>query len=274
LAAAVLAAVIFGCAAGALFQLRKSLIRSTARLVRRSDVSQRPVLIVGLSPRHYDKNTSQVTAEDERALRAMHALSLDDLGLDCDAHDQAAQLLSQSDPRRRWLIDLETAKPSGGRIYHPWRQVFRLIGSFATAGSSPQLRRLVVVTSSGPDGSQRDWAAFAELIRLKLGPGVDVINGSPGGIDFEDYDVVFRTLGEIVKRQLTDTIKTDDQLSPRQISHEDICIDATAGFKIFSIAAAMVTMNRDFVFSYVTNSGQSRFYDASVDFASALGEGG
>lgn len=49
------------------------------------------------------------------------------------------------------------------------------------------------------------------------------------------------------------------------------CIDATAGQKVFSIAAAVLTLNRPLKFSYVTTrsdddvaSGEVRFYDAHL----------
>ena len=44
----------------------------------------------------------------------------------------------------------------------------------------------------------------------------------------------------------------------------DICIDATAGQKIFGIAAAVVTLNRSLVFTGVNNQGVVRAFDAGV----------
>jgi hypothetical protein len=46
----------------------------------------------------------------------------------------------------------------------------------------------------------------------------------------------------------------------------DICIDATAGQKTFSIASAIVTMNNEILLSYVTNEGKPKYYDMSASF--------
>lgn len=51
------------------------------------------------------------------------------------------------------------------------------------------------------------------------------------------------------------------------------CVDATAGQKVFSVAAAALTINRKLKFSYVTTFrsdrkfGEVKFYDANLDFA-------
>jgi hypothetical protein len=44
-----------------------------------------------------------------------------------------------------------------------------------------------------------------------------------------------------------------------------MCIDVTAGFKIFSIVAAIATLNRNTVFSYVNNRGEVSIFDASIE---------
>ena len=49
---------------------------------------------------------------------------------------------------------------------------------------------------------------------------------------------------------------------------EGVCLDATASPKIFSMTAAIVTLNESLVSTYVNNLGKVRAYDASV----ALGE--
>lgn len=55
--------------------------------------------------------------------------------------------------------------------------------------------------------------------------------------------------------------------------HDRVCVDVTPGQKIYSIAAAMVTMNRKLIFGYVTNQGVASFYDARIAIGAALGEG-
>lgn len=49
-------------------------------------------------------------------------------------------------------------------------------------------------------------------------------------------------------------------------------MDVTPGSKILSIAAAMVTLNRKLIFSYMNFDGQPRYYDAKIDMGT-LGEG-
>jgi hypothetical protein len=46
-----------------------------------------------------------------------------------------------------------------------------------------------------------------------------------------------------------------------------VCIDAASGQKIFSMTAAIVTLNKNLVFTYVDNRGKVRAYDASVALA-------
>ena len=43
-----------------------------------------------------------------------------------------------------------------------------------------------------------------------------------------------------------------------------ICIDVTGATAVYSIAAALTTLNRKMVFSYVDNAGKAVFHDASV----------
>jgi hypothetical protein len=53
-----------------------------------------------------------------------------------------------------------------------------------------------------------------------------------------------------------------------------ICVDATAGLKIFSVAAAALTLNRPLKFSYVTSGatgGELRFYDTNLKIAASGG---
>ncbi|GAB3438802.1 hypothetical protein GCM10027396_03610 [Insolitispirillum peregrinum] len=81
------------------------------------------------------------------------------------------------------------------------------------------------------------------------------------GIDFEDYNSVTDALNSAVDKAMKD----------HEVRHNEICIDATAGLKTFSIAAAITTLNRQLVFSYVNNNGEPRYYDAKIDIGT-LGE--
>ena len=83
---------------------------------------------------------------------------------------------------------------------------------------------------------------------------------------YENYDYVRDGLERAVKQAMRKTA------SRKAVRQQDICIDATAGQKTFSIAAAIITLNSKLVFSYVTTKtdgerkgGEVRFYDAAVD---------
>ncbi|TNB47094.1 hypothetical protein FF124_12990 [Martelella lutilitoris] len=47
----------------------------------------------------------------------------------------------------------------------------------------------------------------------------------------------------------------------------ETCIDITPGPKPYSVAAAILTLNRDLKFSYVTKEGEVLFYDTHVSFS-------
>lgn len=75
---------------------------------------------------------------------------------------------------------------------------------------------------------------------------------------YEDYDYVYEGLRfglEMIK-------KTVDE----NVVERDICVDITPGLKPYSIAAAILTLNRKLQFSYVTMSGHLKFYDADISF--------
>jgi hypothetical protein len=65
------------------------------------------------------------------------------------------------------------------------------------------------------------------------------------------------------------------------LREEDICIDATAGFKLLSIAAAVVTLDRDVLLGYVVSRGGDsenpeegvvKLFDPRLDFLGAAGK--
>jgi hypothetical protein len=62
----------------------------------------------------------------------------------------------------------------------------------------------------------------------------------------------------------------------RRLWDNEICVDATAGFKLFSIAAAVVTFDRNIVLGYVVSGGPNpdegmvKLYDPRLDFLQAV----
>jgi hypothetical protein len=79
--------------------------------------------------------------------------------------------------------------------------------------------------------------------------------------DYEDYDYCYSGL----KRGVDFCKKTG--LNGKKYVESDIAIDITAGLKIFSIAGAIITLNSDVVFQYVsTITGDVIQYDTTVEF--------
>jgi hypothetical protein len=104
---------------------------------------------------------------------------------------------------------------------------------------------------------------------------------------YEDYTYAYEGLRRGVKmvHARADAVKLSGQPATgfwaRMFGGSDsdaldrlICIDATAGVKIFSVAAAALTLNRPLKFSYVTSGptgGEMRFYDTNLKIAASSG---
>ncbi len=62
----------------------------------------------------------------------------------------------------------------------------------------------------------------------------------------------------------------------RRLWDNEICVDATAGFKLFSIAAAVASFDRNIVLGYVVSGGPNpdegmvKLYDPRLDFLQAV----
>lgn len=52
---------------------------------------------------------------------------------------------------------------------------------------------------------------------------------------------------------------------------KNTCVDATPGFKPFSIAAAILTLKRPLVFSYITTGGIPKYYDVDLTIGRTAG---
>ena len=82
------------------------------------------------------------------------------------------------------------------------------------------------------------------------------VRRAPGcPVDFDDYAETEAAIAELI----------GDLTRPHgPWRFRDICLDTTSGTKVASIAMAVVTMNEDLEFSYVTGQGQSLVFDARV----------
>jgi hypothetical protein len=130
-----------------------------------------------------------------------------------------------------------------------WQQTLR-----AAHYHRARLERLVLVGSTGPKGS--GTKGQLDLARAFLGtwfPGTVTVYGQPSTpdegyntrwqADFEDLDGLGRLLRNVLRELHRDSAGFSDA---------DIVIDCTGGFKVASIAAALVTLDRaDLMFQYV-----------------------
>ncbi len=251
--------VIFGLTALALYRARRMLLTTHARVLPDATPDRRTVLIMGLSPKYPPGGPDAAKVARDAAIAAMRALPIEVSILDDDAQKERQEI----EPDNQLLNDLVKGRPA-------WQQGLRIVWHHIAAPSRTQALKAVLIVTS--DKSHSDFTEFREFLLNRLAdakqrglikgtvPTVELM--TPSGLDFEDYNSVVDTLNMTV----------DKALDRFKVGHGQICLDATAGLKIFSIATAMVTLNRKLIFSYVNQAGQPRYYDAKIDMGT-LGEG-
>lgn len=133
------------------------------------------------------------------------------------------------------------------------------------------LRQIVLVGSPDPDGSFNDIEDAMKLIERVTGMSPQVVNGLAGvrksaqPVKFEDFE----KLSEVFHQEIKTSRALDDK------GGNDVMLDATAGYKTASIAAAMFTLHDEASFQYVHTNGsiatgnneiayQLRYHDTSV----------
>jgi hypothetical protein len=216
----------------------------------------RPVLIMGLSPLR-DAQEASIRGDIEHgALRADEiALPVHGFGL------------------------LQSAAKAEGRplaAATPWQQNIRAMWFHANPEVPPH-RRLKKVLVLPSEESRGQFALFKAYGKTLFGAAVEIdhvrqASGSDAFFcirdadgkecrDYESYDYVRDGLQRGLQQAKASGNYTD----------ADICIDATPGQKPFSIAAAIITLNTDVVFSYVTTNqpgssrgGEVKLYDAHI----------
>ncbi|MBD1206744.1 MAG: hypothetical protein H9533_21795 [Rhodobacteraceae bacterium] len=252
IASALIAALLVGLVAW-LFIYRKSdnlsrLLRSEARELDSNDLLPRPYLVTGHSLFTGD------THEKERALNAL---------IETIRPDMIPDLCKPRDPQDN---------PLG-----PWQQGLRIMHFLHDTVGGPQakgdrLRKVVVIDNGGTFKDAQGGpgtpqvAVFANMIRACF-PDVEVLVVPEGADqkrtdlrvdrvysiapDYETYGYVTTAFDHAFER----LERTDG--GEREQVEAATYIDVTPGLKIFSIAAAVQTLNRRAVFLYVT-SGDNR----------------
>ncbi len=145
----------------------------------------------------------------------------------------------------------------------PWQQNLRVLAfHLGTTGKHQRtkLKKIVVITT---DKSAKDYPLFEALVHKKLREfgGEDVcISQAACPVDAEKFNDVHALLNEEIKALRSASEGGED------FADRDIVIDITALPRPFAIAASVLTLNRDLVFSYVNNNGELSEYDGDIAF--------
>lgn len=155
----------------------------------------------------------------------------------------------------------------------PLRVIWRHIQDDRACGGET-LKRIYILPSSSALNSQKTKCSpilypdgFVSIVKEKLekeGRGdIEVCCKFPS-VDYENMNDVIEGMSSLVKKAR----QVEGSSVPDGVG---ICLDITAGQKIFSIAAALVTMNRGVNMGYVTNDGEPVLYTARIGLASEFG---
>ncbi|MGP9822606.1 CRISPR-associated protein Csx16 [Salinarimonas sp. NSM] len=133
-----------------------------------------------------------------------------------------------------------------------WQQNLRALRHHLVGGRTVRVEVLV----SRESAPQLDaFAALAGRLAAETGARLEIRQaGAP--LDFADYQDVEAAVASAIA-----------QLAKDGFAFGDICIDTTAGTKVVSIASAVITMNKDLEFSYVTEQGRVWLFDARLPIA-------
>lgn len=213
-----------------IYHWRHALIHTTIRRIR---IPPKRILIMGLSDLRGEGPGRAQLRENVRSLRVARTLPLSLLAMSRDV------------PRPALSVDVLVKLSQLKRF--PWQQNLRALKPHIGV-----LEHLIVITS---ERSQSHFPAFEKFVKgMAHETGPLRVHALPSPTDFEDYDDLAGAFGSAlgIAREVC------------QAKLGDVCIDATAGQKIFSIAAAIVTLNKNLVFTYVNNRGKVRAFDANV----------
>lgn len=246
---AVASGMLFGLVAFRLYKARGQFLTTHARVLNNATPDGRTVLIMGLSHRGGDTDSNK---------------ALEALPIEVSTKDKMNLVDYTSDDKEKNLIsDLMKRPPS-------WQQSLRTVWHHVAAQNRQTGLRAILVVSSTE--TSKNFIEFRDLILnlLKDAKGRDTFKWDmptikhirPLGVNFEDYDSLIDALNEAVNFAETHF----------GANHSQVSVDVTGGSKIFSIAAAMVTLNRKSIFSYMNNEGNPCYYDAKIDMGT-LGEG-
>ena len=164
-----------------------------------------------------------------------------------------------------------------------WQQAARMV---AVHLNSRRLRRIYVLPSGETLSLFEDFKSYLttlfEIPIKRLDAPLDIRPVTANSSAFEDTDAgEGRQRSYDNYRYVTEGLRRAIEIGEnevRRVRAGDICIDATAGFKLFSIAAAVATIDRNVLLGYVVTGGGGienpeegvvKLYDARVEFIGA-----
>lgn len=214
-------------------------------------VEPRAVLIQGLSPLLRDPGAAEPFREIDLRFSGLSRPALDIVR----AQIQERLAATPGDTGLQTSLDQIARLPT----FVPWQQNLRAILSHA-----PKLQRIYVIPAqlAPPGDGSAQAAAFLHLLRdilQRSGHGHVTVALAPGKpIHYEDHDQALGAIGAAIRAARADGF-----------DEADIAIDGTAGTKVFSIAAAVATINSRALLTYVNNDGETLIYDGRMSLAEA-----
>ena len=256
---------------------RKVWFGSSAALLKAESDTARKVVIMGLSPDNGVEENLRDGKSGEAALTPELIHLRDEIGFEkasgTIAEMIADGLLEPHPSGRFWVGKTVRSGPAGGHpngASHRWVQNLRALRVHVAEN---RLSHVFIVPSlQTAQSAQVFKCLLATMLRQMMeAPVIEVLDDNPA--DYDSFEPVRDALIAARKKALASHDGTG-----QKITDKDICIDATSGKATFSIAAALVTLNHDLLYSYVTTGeeppseagGKPLFYDATVDLAAFI----
>ncbi|WP_417847045.1 hypothetical protein [Thalassospira povalilytica] len=254
---------------------RKKYFGSSAAMILHGKDVARKVVIMGLShvsqidkalnPSSGKVDAATVVDENEE-LQTLIRLGFKDASLSIREMIDA-KMLDKNPDETRWI-----ASQGNCGTDWPWIQNLRALREHIEKN---KLEYVFVV----PSNQTVDQAIVFKVFLERLFDDImnkEIIVEIAQSANYDDFDDVRNALLGTMKTARGKHSKNDG----KQISDSDICIDATSGKATFSIGAALVTLNHDTLYSYVTTiqpppsqeGGILLAYDATVDLAAFIQE--
>ena len=273
--------VLFGIFAWALFVVTKSagsILGIDVATWNSNNQKALPFLVMGYSPigsrldNYSDEKDAceKIIAELNKLGPAVVSANAEDFQNACKAKDVTSVRPNS------WQQNLRSAWHHRSQleyifVLNPSRDQFDLFKSYMDAAFKGEDKKptILLIAESGIPSSKAGAFHLTDQ------------SGRVLPADYENYDYVYFGLSQALQqirqcRAGLDTHRSDDNgLQGRSLpTHRDArfdeltCIDITAGQKIFSIAAAALTLNRPLKFSYVNTEGVLRFFNTNLRIAS------